>query len=104
MADKTFVDVEIDGEGNTIEVEGEVLPGNTRIQIVAIVQTDGAEPVQMLLSEMTLQDRSLESIFNSAGQDILEMLSTKEQTQEAENNAEEEEAAENTTETTQAGE
>ena len=104
VADKTFVDVEIDGEGNTIEVEGEVLPGNTRIQIVAIVQTDGAEPVQMLLSEMTLQDRSLESIFNSAGQDILEMLSTKEQTQEAEDNAEEEATAENTTETTQAGE
>lgn len=76
VADKTFVDVEVDGEGNTIEVESNALPGNTRIQIVAIVQTDGAEPQQVLLSEMTLQDRSLESIFNSAGQDILEMLST----------------------------
>lgn len=77
VADKTFVDVEIDGEGNTVEVESNVLPGNTRIQIVAIVQTDGAEPSQVLLSEMILQDRSLESIFNSAGQDILELLSTE---------------------------
>ena len=29
----------------------------------------------VLLSELTLQDRSLESIFDSAGKDILEMLS-----------------------------
>ena len=28
----------------------------------------GADPVQVPLSEMTLKDRSLESIFNSAGQ------------------------------------
>ena len=82
VADKTFVDVEVDGEGNTIEVESNALPGNTRIQIVAIVQTDGGEPQQVLLSEMTLQDRSLESIFNSAGQDILEMLSTESETKD----------------------
>ena len=77
-AEKTFVDVEVDGEGNTYEVESKVLPGNTRIQIVAIVQTDGENPQQILLSEMMLQDRSLQSIFDSAGQDILEMLSSAE--------------------------
>ena len=59
------------------EVEGDVLPGNTDIKIVAVITTDGGEPVQILLSQMKLQDRSLESIFNSAGQDILEQLSEK---------------------------
>ena len=91
VADKTFVDVEVDGEGNTYEVESNVLPGNTRIQIVAIVQTDGGEPQKILLSEMMLQDRSLQSIFDSAGQDILEMLSGEsegEGTEEAETDAE----------------
>ncbi|CUP91618.1 Uncharacterised protein [Dorea longicatena] len=58
-------------------MEGDVLPGNTDIKIVAVITTDGGEPVQILLSQMKLQDRSLESIFNSAGQDILEQLSEK---------------------------
>ena len=53
------------------------MPGNTDIKIVAVITTDGGEPVQILLSQMKLQDRSLESIFNSAGQDILEQLSEK---------------------------
>lgn len=83
VADKTFVEVEVDGESNSYEATTDTLPGNTRIQIVAIVKTDGAEPKQVLLSEMTLQDRSLESIFDSAGQDILDMLSEKSQTEEA---------------------
>lgn len=77
VADKTFVEVEVDGQSNTYQATTEVLPGNTKIQIVAIVKTDGVEPKQILLSEMTLQDRSLESIFDSAGQDILNMLSEK---------------------------
>ena len=58
VADKTFVDVEVDGEVNTIEVNTDTLPGNTRIQIIAVVQTDSEDPQQILLSEMTLQDRS----------------------------------------------
>ena len=40
-----------------------------------MIQTDGEESSSVLLSELTLQDRSLESIFDSAGKDILEMLS-----------------------------
>ena len=75
VADKTYVDVEVDGEKKTYETKTDVLPGNTKIQIVALIQTDGAEATSVLLSELTLQDRSLESIFDSAGQDILEMLS-----------------------------
>lgn len=74
IADKTYVNAEVNGEEVTYEVEDGVLPGNTKIQIVALVSTDGQEPVQVLLSEMTLEDRSLQSIFNSAGQDILEQL------------------------------
>lgn len=74
IADKTYIEAEINGENGIYEVEGGVLPGNTNIKIVAVITTDGGEPVQLLLSEMTLQDRSLESIFNSAGQDILEQL------------------------------
>lgn len=79
IVDKTFVDVEVDGEGNTIEVDSSVLPGNTHIQIVAIIQTDGGEPQQVLLSEMMLQDRSLQSIFDAAGQNILEKISEQQQ-------------------------
>jgi len=75
VAEKNFVDVEVNGEGDTLQVESDVLPGNTRIQIVAIIQTDGGEPSQVLLSEMMLQDRSLQSIFDSAGEDILKKLS-----------------------------
>lgn len=75
IADKTYVDVDVDGETKTYETNTDVMPGSTKIQIVAIVQTDGAEPQQVLLSEMTLQDRSLQSIFDSAGQDVLEKLS-----------------------------
>lgn len=77
VADKTFVDVEVDGEKNTIEVDSSILPGNTRIQIIAIVQTDNEDPQQVLLSEMTLQDRSLQSIFDAAGQNILEKISSQ---------------------------
>ena len=84
VADKTYVDVEVDGEKKTYESKTDVMPGNTKIQIIALIQTDGSEPSQVLLSEMTLQDRSLESIFDSAGQDILEMLSeTEEETDSA---------------------
>ena len=68
------MDATVNGEDGTYEVENGVLPGNTKIQIVAVISTDGADPVQVLLSEMTLKDRSLESIFNSAGQDVLEKL------------------------------
>ena len=77
VADKTYVEATVNGEDGTYEVEGDVLPGNTDIKIVAVITTDGGEPVQILLSQMKLQDRSLESIFNSAGQDILEQLSEK---------------------------
>ena len=85
VADKTYVDVEVDGEKKTYESKTDVMPGNTKIQIIALIQTDGSEPSQVLLSEMTLQDRSLESIFDSAGQDILEMLSeTEEETDSVE--------------------
>ena len=75
IADKTYVDVDVDGETKTYETNTDVMPGSTKIQIVAIIQTDGADPQQVLLSEMTLQDRSLQSIFDSAGQDVLEKLS-----------------------------
>lgn len=67
IAQKTYVDATVNGEDGTYEVENGVLPGNTKIQIVAVISTDGADQVQVLLSEMTLKDRSLESIFNSAG-------------------------------------
>lgn len=77
IADKTYVEATVNGEDGTYEVDADVLPGNTDIKIVAVITTDGAEPVQILLSEMTLQDRSLESIFNSAGQDILEQLASE---------------------------
>lgn len=77
VADKTYVEATVNGEDGTYEVEGDVLPGNTDIKIVAVITTDGGEPVQILLSQMKLQDRSLESIFNSAGQNILEQLSEK---------------------------
>ena len=81
VADKTYVDVDINGETKSYETDTNVLPGNTKIQIVAIVQTDNGQPSQILLSEMMLQDRSLQSIFDSAGKDILDMLS-KESTDE----------------------
>ena len=94
VADKTYVDVEIDGEKKTYETKTDVLPGNTKIQIVALIQTDGAEATSVLLSELTLQDRSLESIFDSAGQDILELLSDTSEENEAEEEAVESEAEE----------
>lgn len=74
IAQKTYVDATVNGEDGTYEVDENVLPGNTKIQIVAVISTDDSDPVQVLLSEMTLKDRSLESIFNSAGQDVLEKL------------------------------
>ena len=67
-----------------------MLPGNTKIQIVAVVSTDGADPVQVLLSEMTLQDRSLQSIFDSAGQDVLEILAGEDESEPLEEGASEE--------------
>lgn len=74
IADKTYVDAVVDGEEVAYEA-GEGIPaGNTKVQIVALVSTDGAEPVRVLLSELMLADRSLQSIFDSAGQDILKML------------------------------
>lgn len=95
IADKTYVEVEVDGETGIVETEGTTLPGSTDIKIVAVITTEGGEPVQVLLSEMTLQDRSLESIFNSAGQDILDQLA-----QAAEST---EESTDGTTETTTEG-
>ena len=74
ISQKTYVDATVNGEDGTYEVDENLLPGNTKIQIVAVISTDGSDPVQVLLSEMTLKDRSLESIFNSAGQDILDKL------------------------------
>lgn len=74
VAQKTYVDATINGEDGTYEIESDPISGNTDIKIVAVVTTDGGEPVQILLSQMQLQDRSLESIFNSAGQDILNQL------------------------------
>lgn len=85
IADKTYVEVEVDGQTGIVETEGTDLPGSTDIKIVAVITTEGSEPVQVLLSEMTLQDRSLESIFNSAGQDILDQLAqiSEESTEES---------------------
>lgn len=94
IASKTYVEATVNGEDGTYQVEGDVLPGNTKIQIVAVIATDGAEPVQVLLSEMTLQDRSLQSIFDSAGQDVLKILSGDTQEEPAEGEASEENAAE----------
>lgn len=83
VSDKTYVEVDVDGEGKSYQTDGDASPGNTRIQIVALVQTGFEEPKQVLLSELTLKDRSLESIFNSAGQDILNMLSGEEEKEPA---------------------
>lgn len=90
VADRTYVDATINGQDGTYEIEGDVLPGNTKIQIVAVVSTDGADPVQVLLSEMTLQDRSLQSIFDSAGQDVLEILAGEDESEPLEEGASEE--------------
>ena len=49
-------------------------PRSTLFPYDALPISDGADQVQVLLSEMTLKDRSLESIFNSAGQDVIEKL------------------------------
>lgn len=96
VAEKTYVDATINGEDGTYEVDADSLKGNTDIKIVAVITTDGGEPVQVLLSRMTLQDRSLENIFNAAGQDILEQLANPAQSQdeEAEQTADDAEAAE----------
>lgn len=99
IADKTYVEATVNGEDGTYEISDDTLSGNTDIKIVAVITTDGGEPVQILLSQMTLQDRSLESIFNAAGQDILEQLSNQassegEQDTESEGASENEEAQE----------
>ena len=78
VADKTYVEVDIDGKSGSYEADPGELPGSTKIQVVAVIKTDGKEPLQILLTEMILKDRSLESIFDSAGQDILDMLSGQE--------------------------
>ena len=94
VAEKTYVDATINGEDGTYEVDTDSLKGNTDIKIVAVITTDGGEPVQVLLSRMTLQDRSLENIFNAAGQDILEQLANPAQSQDEEENTDDAEAAE----------
>ena len=94
VAEKTYVDATINGEDGTYEVDTDSLKGNTDIKIVAVITTDGGEPVQVLLSRMTLQDRSLENIFNAAGQDILEQLVNPAQSQDEEENTDDAEAAE----------
>ncbi len=91
VADKTYVEATINGEDGSYEVDTDSLSGNTKIQIVAVVTTDGEEPVQVLLTQMTLQDRSLESIFDAAGQDILEQLSGAAEEEETDEAAEAEE-------------
>jgi hypothetical protein len=93
IADKTYVEAEVNGENATYEVSSDSLAGSTQIQIVALVSTDGQPPVQVLLSEMTLADRSLESLLNSAGQDILQMITTNDG-EESEDGEETEEAEE----------
>lgn len=94
IAQKTYVDATVNGEDGTYEVDENLLPGNTKIQIVAVISTDGSDPVQVLLSEMTLKDRSLESIFNSAGQDILDKLAGGSSDEDTEETQEETDGAE----------
>lgn len=98
IAQKTYVDATVNGEDGTYEVDENVLPGNTKIQIVAVISTDGSDPVQVLLSEMTLKDRSLESIFNGAGQDILDKLAGESSDEDAEETEEETDGTEEQTE------
>ncbi len=75
IAEKTFIEVEVDGQTVSVPVDGSALTGNTRVKIVALVTTDNQEEtIAIALSEFILEDRSLTDIFDSAGQSILEQL------------------------------
>ena len=82
VADKTYVEVQADGETQMFEITENSLPGNTNIKLVAVITNEKGEKVQVLISEMTLQDRSLVNFFNSSGQDILDMLTGEKNKQE----------------------
>ena len=77
VAEKTYVDVEIDGEMVSVPVDS-ALAGETSVKIVALVQSEGQEgTIAISLSEFVLQDRSLQDIFDSAGRSILEQIAAE---------------------------
>ena len=78
IAEKTFVEVEIDGQTVSVPVDKDFLTGDTRVKIVALITTDNnEETLAIALSEFVLEDRTLQDIFDSAGQSILDKLSAK---------------------------
>lgn len=75
IAEKTFVEVEVDGQTISVPVDATSLTGNTRVKIVALITTDNQDDtIAIALSEFILEDRTLSDIFDSAGQSILAQL------------------------------
>lgn len=74
IAEKTFIEVEIDGETVSIPIDN-IIGGDTSVKIVAIITSDNAEgSTAISLAEFMLKDRTLEDIFNSSGRSILQQL------------------------------
>ena len=77
IAEKTYVDVDVNGETITVPVDSAV-SASTSVKIVALITTDGQEgTTAVTLAEFVMKDRTLEDIFNSAGQSILEQIATQ---------------------------
>lgn len=77
VKDKYFVEVEYEGKTKVVQVNADGT-GNTgtRVELVAIITKDGGEPYSTTLAEMYLKDRELENLFDHAGVDILESLTS----------------------------
>ena len=76
IAEKTFIEVEVDGQTVSVPVDSDYLAGDTRVKIVALITTENNnETIAVALSEFILEDRTLQDIFDSAGQSILDKLS-----------------------------
>ena len=78
IAEKTFIEVEIDGQTVSVPVDSDYLTGDTRVKIVALITSEtNNETIAVALSELILEDRTLQDIFDSAGQSILDKLSAQ---------------------------
>lgn len=78
VEERTELELEIDGQKVTVEIE-DLLKGNTTVKIIALIEGQLLErQIAIPLSEFVLTDRSIKDILTANGQSILEAIALAE--------------------------
>lgn len=78
VADQYYADIEMpDGTTSQIPLQGATTKGMTEVEIVAIIRNEAGEEIQIPLSTLVLEEKTLLDILDGRGGSILDQMGTE---------------------------